>query len=137
MPDDADSRFTAHAAATLDTMLELQPELATEVGDHRHDDRLTVGWAAQRLAELTAIDAARLSPQNRVDAQILANHLARLRFSIEELREHEWDPMSANPGRAIYLLLARDFAPLAQRLRSVAHRLACLPESLAAARTVL
>jgi uncharacterized protein (DUF885 family) len=147
MPDDADSRFTAHAAATLDAMLELQPELATEAGDHRYDDRLTIGtaahyerasrWAAERLAELTAIDAARLSPQNRVDAQILANHLARLRFGIEELREHEWDPMAANPGRAIYLLLARDFAPLAQRLRSVAHRLACLPESLAAARTVL
>lgn len=147
MPDDADSRFTAQAAATLDAMLELQPELATEVGDHRHDDRLTIGtaayyeqashWAAQQLAELAAIDAARLSPQNRVDAQILANHLARLRFSIEELREHEWDPMSANPGRAIYLLLARDFAPLAQRLRSVAHRLACLPGALAAARAVL
>src|SRR5215467_10374764 len=122
MPDDADSRFAAHAAATLDAMLELQPELATEVGDHRYDDRLTVGtaayyeqasrWAAGRLAELTAIDAARLSPQNRVDAQILANHLARLRFGIEELREHEWDPMVANP-------------------------LACLPQSLAAARTVL
>src|SRR5215469_9591375 len=147
MPDDADSRFAAHAAATLDAMLELQPELATEVGDHRYDDRLTVGTAAYyeqasrgaagRLAELTAIDAARLSPQNRVDAQILANHLARLRFGIEELREHEWNPMAANPGRAIYQLLARDFAPLAQRLRSVAHRLACLPESLAAARAVL
>ena len=147
MPDDADSRFTAQAAATLGAMLELQPELATEVGDHRHDDRLTVGtaayyeqasrWAAQQLAELAAIDAAGLSPQNRVDAQILANHLERLRFGIEELREHEWDPMWANPGRAIYLLLARDFAPLAQRLRSVAHRLACLPDALAAARTVL
>ena len=147
MPDDADSRFTAQAAATLDAMLELQPELATEVGDHRHDDRLTVGtaahyeqasrWAAQQLAALAAIDAAGLSPQNRVDAQILANHLERLRFGIEELREHEWDPMWANPGRAIYLLLARDFAPLAQRLRSVANRLACLPDALAAARTVL
>src|SRR5260370_30887747 len=147
MPDDADSRFTAHAAATLGAMLELRPELATEVGDHRHDDRLTVGtaahyeqasrWAAEQLAALTAVAAARLSPEKRVDAQILANHLAGLGFGIEELREHEWDPMAANPGRAIYLLLARDFAPLAQRLRSVAHRLAWLPESLAAARTVL
>jgi hypothetical protein len=45
--------------------------------------------------------------------------------------------MWANPGRAIYLLLARDFAPLAQRLRSVANRLACLPGALAAARSVL
>ena len=37
----------------------------------------------------------------------------------------------------IYLLLARDFAPLPERLRSVAKRLSCLPESLAAARTML
>ena len=147
MPDDADSRFCDHARAALDGMLELRPELASELGDHRHDDRLTVGtaahyeqasrWAARQLARLAAIDTARLSPQNRVDAQILANHLARLRFSIDELREHEWNPMMANPGRAIYLLLARDFAPLAQRIRSVAHRLAALPESLAAARGVL
>src|SRR5215471_21347833 len=100
MADDAESAFTSYATATLDGLLDRQPELATEVGDHRYDDRLTVGtaahyeqasrWAAQRLAELAAIDAARLTPQNRVDAQILANHLARLRFGIEELREHEW-----------------------------------------------
>jgi uncharacterized protein (DUF885 family) len=147
MSDDADSSFAAHAVATLDGMLDLSPELATELGDHRHDDRLTVGtvahyeqesrWARERLAGLAAIDAAQLSPQNRVDAQILANHLARVCFGIDDLREHEWNPMAANPGRAIYLLLARDFAPLPQRLRSVSRRLACLPEALAAARTVL
>ena len=147
MPDDADSRFSDYARATLDGMLELRPELASELGDHRHDDRLTVGtaayyeqasrWAGERLAGLAAIGAGVASPQNRVDAQILANHLARLRFGIDELREHEWNPMLANPGRALYLLLARDFAPLAQRIRSVAHRLAGLPESLAAARGVL
>jgi uncharacterized protein (DUF885 family) len=147
MSDDADRRFAAHAVAALDGMLDLRPELATELGDHRHDDRLTVGtaahyeqasrWAGEQLAGLAAIDAAQLSPQNRVDAQILANHLARLRFGIGDLREHEWNPMAANPGRAIYLLLARNFAPLPQRLRSVSRRLACLPESLAAARAVL
>jgi uncharacterized protein (DUF885 family) len=147
MADDADSAFTSYAAATLDGLLERQPEWATGVGDHRHDDRLTVGtakhyeqtsrWAGERLAGLAGIDAGRLSPQHRVDAQILANQLARLRFMIDELREPEWNPMVANPGRAIYNLLARDFAPLADRLRSAARRLAVLPESLAAARSVL
>jgi hypothetical protein len=147
MTDDADGAFAAQARTTLDGMLELLPELATEAGDHRHDGRLTVGtaahyeqvsrWAGERLAGLAAIESGRLSPQNRVDAQILANHLARLRFGIDDLREYEWDPMAANPGRALYLLLARDFAPLPERLRSAAGRLACLPESLAAARSVL
>jgi uncharacterized protein (DUF885 family) len=144
---DADGAFAAQARTTLDGMLELRPEQATDVGEHRHDGRLTVGtaayyeqvsrWASGQLAALAAIDAAGLSPQNRVDAQILANHLARIRFGQEELREHEWNPMLANPGRAIYQLLARDFAPLPERLGSVTGRLACLPEALAAARTVL
>ena len=44
--------------------------------------------------------------------------------------------MLANPGRAIYLLLARDFAPLPDRLRSVAERLAAVPAALSAARSV-
>ena len=147
MADDADNAFTRYATATLDGLLDRQPEWATSVGDHRHDGRLTVGtaahheqtsrWAGERLAGLAGIDTGRLSPQLQVDAQILANQLTRLRFMIDELREHEWNPMVANPGRAIYDLLARDFAPLADRLRSVARRLAMLPESLAAARSVL
>jgi len=147
MADDADGAFTSYATATVDGLLELQPEWATGVGDHRHDDRLTVGtaghyeqasrWAGERLAGLAAIGSGSLSPEHRVDAQILANQLARLRFVIDELREHEWNPMVANPGRAIYNLLARDYAPLTDRLRCAARRLAMLPESLAAARSVL
>ena len=87
MADDMDGAFASYAAATLEGLLERQPEWATGVGDHRHDDRLTVGaagyyeeasrWAGDRLAELAAIDADRLSPQYRVDAQILANQLTR------------------------------------------------------------
>ena len=147
MADDADSAFTSYATATLDGLLDRQPEWATSVGDHRHDARLTVGtashyeqtsrWAGERLAGLAGIDTGLLAPQLQVDAQILANQLRRLRFMIDELREHEWNPMVANPGRAIYNLLARDFAPLPDRLRSAAQRLAMLPESLAAARSVL
>src|SRR6266705_5842378 len=136
MADDADGAFTSYATATVDGLLELQPEWATGVGDHRHDDRLTVGtaghyeqasrWAGERLAGLAAIDSGSLSPEHRVDAQILANQLARLQFMIDELREHEWNPMVANPGRAIYNLLARDYAPLTDRLRCAARRLAML-----------
>jgi len=141
MADDMDGAFASYAAATLGGLLERQPEWATSVGDHRYDDRLTVGtaahyeeasrWASDRLAGLAGIDADRLSPQYRVDAQILANQLTRLRFMIDELREHEWNPMVANPGRAIYNLLPRDLAPLPDRLRSASGRLAMPPEALA------
>ena len=77
-----------------------------------------------------------LSAEYRVDAQILFAELERVQFAATELREHEWNPMLANPGRAIYLLLARDFAPLPSRLDSLARRLAAVPDALAAARSV-
>src|SRR5262249_44967824 len=144
---DADSAFSSYATATLDGLLEREPEWATGMGDHRHDDRLTVGtaahyeqtsrWAGERLAGLAGIDTRRLSAQNRVDAQILAHQLTRLRLTIAESPGPERTAMGPRPGRATYNLLAREFAPLADRLRSAARRLAMLPESLAAARSVL
>ena len=78
-------------------------------------------------ARLTAIDHARLDQELRVDAAVLGNDVARRLFEIEELREHTWNPLLANPGQAIYMLLARDYAPLPDRLRSLAGRLAAVP----------
>ena len=127
-------------------MQERRPELATQLGDHANDGRLAIGtaeyhdelarWCGDRLADVQRLDLDRLSAEYRVDARILANQLELCRFTTAELREHEWNPMLANPGRAIYLLLARDFAPLRDRLRSVAERLAAVPQALAAARSV-
>jgi hypothetical protein len=143
---DADDGFAALARSTVDGMLERRPELATLLGDHAHDGRLAIGtaeyhdelarWCGDRLADVQRMDLDRLSAEYRVDARILANQLELCRFTTAELREHEWNPMLANPGRAIYLLLARDFAPLPDRLRSVAQRLAAVPEALAVARSV-
>ncbi|HZC61613.1 MAG TPA: DUF885 domain-containing protein [Streptosporangiaceae bacterium] len=143
---DADDGFAALARSTVDGMLERRPEVATLLGSHAHDGRLAIGtaeyhdelarWCGDRLADVQRLDLDRLPAEYRVDARILANQLELCRFTTAELREHEWNPMLANPGRAIYLLLARDFAPLPDRLRSVAGRLAAVPEALAAARSV-
>ena len=73
----------------------------------------------------------------RVDAAILRNRLEANRFALIEQRDHEWDPLVANPGTAIYALLARDFAPLGDRLRSAAGRLRAVPASLEIARRTL
>src|SRR5262249_23072586 len=97
----------------------------------------TSRWAGERLAGLAGIDTGPLSPQLQVDAQILANQLTWLRFMIDELREHEWNPMVANLRRAIYNLLARALSPPADRCGSAAGRRTMLPESLAGGRSVL
>ncbi|HTT53720.1 MAG TPA: DUF885 domain-containing protein [Streptosporangiaceae bacterium] len=145
MPD-ADASFRSLAQSVVHGLLERRPELATLLGEHGYDGRLTIGtaahydeldrWCADRWAEVAAVDLGQLSAEYRVDAQILSAQLDRVRFAATELREHEWNPMLANPGRAIYLLLARDFAPLPDRLASVGQRLAAVPEALAAARSV-
>jgi uncharacterized protein (DUF885 family) len=142
-----DAEFTRLAQGYLDDRAERHPTAATDLGDHRFDDRLADpseqaraaerrsldGWAAR----LGAIDQSALSAEHRVDAEMMAGNVARRVFEIDELREQTWNPLQANPGQAIYQLLARDFAPLPERLGSVAGRLAAIPASLAEARRQL
>jgi uncharacterized protein (DUF885 family) len=144
---DAAVRFRRLAEDYLDDLARRRPDIATELGDHRFDDQLPDRGAAALDAErrgldefaarLTAIDHGGLDRESRVDAAVLGNDVARRLFEIEELREHTWNPLLANPGQALYMLLARDYAPLPDRLRSLAGRLAAVPDSLAAARAAL
>jgi uncharacterized protein (DUF885 family) len=144
---DAAVRFRRLAEDYLDDLARRHPDVATELGDHRFDDQLPDRGAASLDAErreldefaarLTAIDHASLDKELRVDAAVLGNDVARRLFELEELREHTWNPLLANPGQAIYMLLARDYAPLADRLRSLAGRLSAVPDTLAAARAAL
>jgi uncharacterized protein (DUF885 family) len=142
-----DAEFARLAREYLDDRAERHPDAATGLGDHRFDARLADpsaqaladerraldGWAAR----LAALDRGTLSAEHQVDAAMMADSIARRVFEIDELREHAWNPLLANPGRAIYQLLARDFAPLPDRLGSVAGRLAEVPGVLAEARRQL
>jgi uncharacterized protein (DUF885 family) len=142
-----DAEFTRLAREYLDERAERHPDIATGLGDHRFDARLPDpsaqaldgerraldGWAGR----LAAIDQGALSAEHRVDAAMMADSVARRVFEIDELREHTWNPLQANPGKAIYQLLARDFAPLPERLGSVAGRLAEIPAVLTEVRRQL
>ncbi len=142
-----DAEFAGLARDYLDDRAERHPDAATGLGDHRFDARLpdpsAQALAAERraldgwAARLAALDRAALSAEHRVDAAMMADSVARRVFEIDELREHSWNPLLANPGKAIYQLLARDFAPLPDRLGSVAGRLADVPAALAGARRQL
>jgi uncharacterized protein (DUF885 family) len=142
-----DAEFARLALEYLDDRAERHPDAATGLGDHRYDARLPDssaqamaderraldGWAAR----LDALDRGALSAEHQVDAAMMADSVARRVFEIDELREHAWNPLLANPGKALYQLLARDFAPLPDRLGSVAGRLAEIPRALAEARRQL
>lgn len=143
----AAARAPRLAGQVLDELLERHPVWATGLGDHRGDDRLDdlgepaldelVRWGSARLRELRAVAPGTPEPADRVDLEILANALELRLFEVEQLREHTWDPLLANPGNGIYTLLARDFAPLGDRLRAIAGRLRAVPRALSVARSQL
>jgi uncharacterized protein (DUF885 family) len=144
---DADAAFEGLARSVLDDVLERHPEAATYLGDHRFDDRLSDARVEaledeRRAVEahasaLSAIDVSKLDPTNRVDAEILEARLKERLFEIDQLREHEWNPLLGNPGEAIYPLLVREHAPLPDRLRAIGRRLGEVPAHLEAVRANL
>lgn len=144
---EANARFEKTAGDYLQTYLSREPEGATQLGDHRFDGRLKdrskaataqeVTLTKAALAQLGEIARGELSKTNQVDFDILKNNLESTVFELETVRGWTWDPLNYNFANAIYLLIGRDFAPLATRLRSVASRLAGVPEVVAAARANL
>lgn len=142
-----DKKFEVLAHRYIEELLVMEPETATELGDHRYDSRMNDyslnGVASERafvkryLAALRAIPASRLSRVNNIDYRIFLTHLESERFALDSLREYTWNPLRYNVGDSIYALLARDFAPLPQRLRSVQARLELVPKVLDAARANL
>lgn len=145
----ADARFADLSRRWLDGWLRMQPALATQTGDHRFDDRVDdlgpearaafVAFARGMQSELSAIDRSALSPENRADAAILDNQLAYDIWTIETLQSWAWDPQlwAQSAGGALYTLMAREFAPMPDRLRSATARMEKLPGLLAQMRANL
>ncbi len=149
LADSADDAFQRLGQRYVDEFPALAPVAATWLGDHRFDDRLDqvsaearaaeAALARRYLAELKRIDRERLSRPNQVDALLLENQLRQDLWALERLREWSWNPMlyTGLTGNAIYGLMAREFAPLPERLGHVADRLEQFPRLLAQIRATL
>lgn len=141
---DPAAAFASAAAIVLADALAANPVRASHLGVHDYDDRLPDPSARaaddrlrdvrSALAALDSIPSEDIGAPDAIDAEILRTALAAELVSLTQLREADWNPMAHNPGRGIHVLLARDFAPLPQRLASVAGRLRETPGYLAAAR---
>lgn len=139
----ADARFAELSTRWLEAAFKHSPVFATAIGEHRYDAELDdLGAETRRaglefsrtiLAELDAIDIASLSRENQVDAQILRNQLAFDIWREAVSQDWAWDPQTYSQlaGGAIYSLMAREFAPIEQRLASVTARMEKLPRLFA------
>ncbi len=146
---ETDRQFAQISRDWLDQAMALAPVSATQIGKHRHDEQIDDlgpdGRAARRtlsqriLAQLDALPAAQLSRANQVDALILRNQIQSDLWSLDVSEDWAWDPQvySGLAGGAIYNLMARDFAPVATRLRAATARMEKIPALLAQARANL
>ncbi len=80
-----------------------------------------------------------LTGDEAIDRDLLIGELEASRFADTELREDAWNPLEwvYLVGDGLFTLNAREFAPLAERLASIAGRLEGLPAVLEAARAAL
>ncbi len=140
--NEQDDKFQKLASAYIEEELAENPEQATELGDHRFDDRLTDYSHATRdrilaaqkkfKTEASALDATKLSGPNNVDLRILQDNIDNRIFESEELREADWDPLvyMQSLANSLYLLVARDFDSPDKRIANLEARMLAIPRCI-------
>ncbi|BAC89150.1 DUF885 domain-containing protein [Gloeobacter violaceus] len=145
----APEAYTQLVDAYFKATFEVNPSFGTYAGFHEYDTRLEnfsqparTAWIAKLKAfmkSFEAIDPASLNPAERNDREIV---LASIRSNLLELdRIQMWkrnpDMYPSAVTGSIFKLVKRDFAPPAERLRSVIAREEQIPAALQTARTLL
>ena len=141
-----DEAFQNLADEYISDLTNFSPVYATYIGDHSADHKLDQVDARSRaeglelvreyVDALERLDFDELSRANQIDAAMLMSQLESEIWSAEVLQEWAWNPLYYIniSGGAIYSLVARDFAPIDERLKNVTARLLEMPRFLDQAR---
>lgn len=147
---DADAALAAYFKVYLDRRFELEPTVASLLGDHRFDDRLEnptpeararwVDLARQTLRGLPkAVDAGRLSADGRIDLEILRHELESALWMASNTRPFEEDPRTYNAyiSDSVYVLLAQSTLSRETNVANAISRMERIPEVIRTARATL
>ncbi|MGH2489370.1 MAG: DUF885 domain-containing protein [Candidatus Limnocylindria bacterium] len=137
-----DTRFDEAIERWFRERLELQPEWATYLGIHEHDHRLSPGgrdgieqdiaFTRAAVDAMQAFDPTDLSPNRALDRDLVLYEARLNLFELTQRRSWRGKSDAAEAiGTALFPLFTRDFAPLAERLESIAARLEAAPRYLA------
>jgi uncharacterized protein (DUF885 family) len=137
-----ESTFYRRAEELLERMMELNPGTATQLGDHRWDDRLGDYAAAAlesqyrewqaALAEFRAMDTSAFGLNGSIDHKLVVTLFGILIRDYERVKTHQRNPglyLDETLG-GVFLLMIKEFAPLPERLRSILGRVREVPRLL-------
>ncbi|CAN5831118.1 hypothetical protein BH23CHL8_BH23CHL8_14430 [soil metagenome] len=140
-PRPGDERVTGLVSERFDALMATWPGLATYLGVHQHDGRLAdlsreateadMGAEAAFISALDGVAHESLSAHAGFERDV-ALHAARLRLFMAEVHR-EWERRASavdEVGDGLFMLLARDFAPLRERLDPMTDRLEAAPAAL-------
>lgn len=139
---DAADRLRHLAQQHFDAGYEAMPVQATNLGIHKYDDTLgdySADKVAHNLKRLkdhisltTAIPPEELKLSNAIDFALLQSDMELGVMWYETLADWKRNPnfYAELPVNGVFLLAAREFAPLEQRLRSIIERLNDTPRLL-------
>jgi len=145
-PGPLDARFYDLVETRFVRLVRDNPVLGTALGLHADDDLLGDGSRDAVLAELDAdrahlaeaeaIDPAGLSPEARFERDLERHNVRRAIFDAGVLRLWERRSFALDTvGDGLFLLFARDHAPLPERLGAIAGRLEAVATYLEEAKT--
>ncbi len=138
--------FEVFADQYFSALYDFSPSQGTAAGFHQYDGRIEnlsaasyrkrVGTLHRLQARLDTLRGGQLSPDERIDAAMMDGAIRSELQDIETLQTWRHNPMGyvGLPGGAIDGLMKRNFAPAAERLRSVTVRLRGAPAVLSAMR---
>ncbi|MFM1965131.1 MAG: hypothetical protein RL134_856, partial [Actinomycetota bacterium] len=143
----ASADLAALAGQARDALLDFNPVLGTQAGDHERDAELpdltvfSVDAHLRRLdgllERIDGVDDLELTVDEQVDLEVLRARLAADAFDLAEIARYRWDPLVWDPASGLHALAIRDFAPAAERLESAHARMRALPMFLFDARATL
>lgn len=127
------ARFQALVERYVDGNFKFNPSSGTYQGYHTYDDSLE-NWTQDAiyaeearirgaLKELDGISPAKLDAAAKIDYDLFQRSAERDLFSLTEMRAWERDPGQYNYGFMLEPMIARNYAPIEDRLRSLTMRL--------------
>jgi uncharacterized protein (DUF885 family) len=148
-PPAAPASFSRFVDDYFDARFDYLPSQATDAGFHQYDAKLEDRSRARieaRIAELKSfltrlqsLDRAKLSFDEAIDADALEGTIRSFLLDQDTLRTWQRNPMgyAGLPGGAADSLIKRNFAPAAERLRSLVAREKLMPTIYASAKANL